>query len=133
MWTGEIRARASAGTLAKIDDDFTWGGEVWHVVHARTNTCWMSEKDLSPHEPADAPESDAIEVDVTTTDAHSWLAVVLDRGGWLARFDEDDTVTAIRIDADLGAFDALSNLADVGDPSSIAKAIRAWLDSVKAP
>jgi hypothetical protein len=132
MWPGQIRPRVVRGTELHVDDEFLWKGQVWYAVFwpANPGFCWMPARDVDDDEMEEV-ESSAIEVDVLAADAGSWLAMVLQSQGWLVRLDEDERLATIGIDADAedpGAVSALTKLAELGEPSSIADAIKAWLD-----
>jgi hypothetical protein len=131
MWPGQIRPRVRRGTELRVEDEFLWKGQVWYAVWAGlAGDCWMPARDVDDDEMEEIDAS-AIEVDVLADEAHSWLATVLQSQGWLVRLDEGDRLATIAIDADAedpGAVGTLAKLAELRDPSSIADAIKRWID-----
>jgi hypothetical protein len=132
MWPGQIRPRVRRGTELHVEDEFLWKGQVWYAAYwpADPGFCWMPARDVVDDEMEEI-DSSAIEVDVLTADAGSWLAMVLQSHGWLVRLGEDERLVTIAIDADVedpGAVAALAKLAELGEPSSIADVIKTWID-----
>ena len=129
MWPGEIRPRVPTGEYVVVLDEFPWQDETWFAVVNPGHFCWMRESDLSDDEPAPVETDGLLEVDVPEDDADSWAARALEARGWSTRFDEENSVVGIRLEADL-ARETVADLVRIrllSDSPAISHAVGRWL------